>query len=75
MINQTINQIVVETQSTLMQNAPTWNSREEYAMYVEYEQVVAEQIRELNSLLENALISGADSETLKRIAIQVVMNW
>lgn len=75
MINKTINQIVVTTQATLISTIPMWETKEQYQAYTEQEQEITVIIRELTAQLEELAKSGANKETIKRVAIQIIGEW
>lgn len=68
-MNATINQIIVAVQSELTSAIPAWNTKDEYAAYMQAEQQVAETIRNLDALLQNAANSGASVNTLKTLTV------
>jgi hypothetical protein len=72
MINKIQNEIITTVQSTLMENAPVWETQEQYNDYVQYEQQVGNTIRELNSVLTEMVNEGSSKEEMVQFAIEFV---
>jgi hypothetical protein len=72
MINKIQNEIITTVQSTLMENAPVWETKEQYNDYVQYEQQVADTIRELNDHLTYMVSNNSNKEEMIQFAIEFV---